>query len=216
MKDLTSVVLNAKRKERLSSMESSPTNLQSPEIVNANVDQPTGLLLRTEIPVASDVENAPSKSSLSSMSEMGSSFPTDNGSLSTRLFSNCLTTVSESDGALAIAAAQANAITSIASFLGGLSLPQVLQQQMVAGTMHGAINGLMSHEGRKGLDPRLMTQNSLEMSYLVEGLIEHLLKKANRPQAPLVDAEKQSGMCILENPEEASRLDEEVVEAKEK
>lgn len=75
---------------------------------------------------------------------------------------------------LAIQEKTATALTSIANFLSGTTLPEVLQTIAVNGAAQHLLGGLTSHAGRQGLDARTMKQNALDIAYLVESVFKKL------------------------------------------
>ncbi len=93
---------------------------------------------------------------------------------------------------------QANALAHIAQFLGGTTLPQVLQQIAVTNGMNGMLSGLVSADGRQGLDARTMKQNALEISTVIQETIKKVTSDLIKKTRPLVDGEEVQGFTEQE------------------
>lgn len=89
----------------------------------------------------------------------------------------------------------ANSMQMIANFL-NTGLPHMMAAQSKAQAVTGVLNGLMTKEGRKGLDARFIKQNAIETVTAIEAVHdeyqEMLAAKAKGDQDPKIhDPEKE-------------------------
>lgn len=89
----------------------------------------------------------------------------------------------------------ANSMQMIATFL-NQGLPQMIAAQSKAQAVTGVLNGLMTKEGRNGLDARFIKQNAIEAVSAIEAVHDEyqeiLAAKAKGQQDPEIhDPEKE-------------------------
>lgn len=94
---------------------------------------------------------------------------------------------------LAIQEKTAVALTQIASFLSGTTLPQVLQTIAVNGAAQSLLGGLTANAGRQGLDARTMKQNAIDIAYLIEQVFKKLSSHA-QSRGGIKDGEELMGV----------------------
>lgn len=63
---------------------------------------------------------------------------------------------------------------AIATFLGGSTLPQVVESAALLGAMGQVIGGLTSNAGRQGLDARAINQDSIDATHKIISLFDKL------------------------------------------
>lgn len=105
-------------------------------------------------------------------------------------------------GAGEVAMRQAQALTSVANSLNALTqfvtgggLSNMVGNLARANVAQGIFQGLTAHDGRGGLDARLLKQNAIEAVHQIEAVFEkfqEVLKAKNTPRDPdLHDAEAE-------------------------
>lgn len=63
---------------------------------------------------------------------------------------------------------------AIATFLGGATLPQVIESAALLGSLGQILGGLTSHAGRQGLDARVIQQDAIDSTHKVISLFDKL------------------------------------------
>lgn len=63
---------------------------------------------------------------------------------------------------------------SIAEFVGGANLMQVVESKAIMDCVGQILNGLMRADGRKGLDARTTKQNAIESTHAIMECFKHL------------------------------------------
>lgn len=87
----------------------------------------------------------------------------------------------------------AQALTSIATFLSGVTLKDILQHQAVNGAVHQILGGLAAKDGRNALDARTMKQNAVDIAYLIEQVLGKVTSHALSRSREVHDGEELQG-----------------------
>ena len=90
----------------------------------------------------------------------------------------------------------ADSLKSISTFLGGQTLPNVLESYSVMQCIGQALNGLLSSQGRNGLDARTIDQDAIDSTHRILKSFEHLkesiqARRSGEHSGEFVDAEQK-------------------------